>query len=425
MRFWPRSLDRRVLLGMVLAVVALLTVSLTALRALSLEPGSEQIAELLAAHVVALRALSERDPAAVSDAAATPAALEVLRAERPPEHAASPWLPFARRLTDSLQRRLGDGTDVLIEEGDAPRLWVSPARPGAPWLGFGIPAFRTQAMHLSVVVLVAAWLIVIATAWWLRRELVRPLRTLAEQAPALASGELGAPPLSPVVASELQELSEALHRAGVEARSASRERELLLAGLSHDLRTPLARMSYALELLHGADPSLLADLRADIDELDALIGALLQRARDTHAEPEVDVDVSALMRQTIGTAQLGDWQLEGPDRLMLRGRPLTLRRVFDNLIGNAVRHARPPFVCRWRVERGRFTCEIEDAGPGLPAEVRQRMREPPGMIDPTLSGLGLVVVRHLIEGLGGTLEAGASASGGTRMRASWPVAPVR
>ena len=102
--------------------------------------------------------------------------------------------PFARRLADSLQRRLGDGTQVLTEEGDAPRLWVSPARPGAAWLGFRIPAFRTQAMHLSAVVLVAALLIVLATAWWLRLELVRPLRALSDQAPALASGELEAPP---------------------------------------------------------------------------------------------------------------------------------------------------------------------------------------------------------------------------------------
>ena len=445
---------------MALAVAALLSVSLVALRALSLEPGSEQIAELLAAHVVALRALSDRQASPVSDGATSSTALEVLHAARPPAQAGRPWLPFARRLADSLQRRLGDGTQVLTEEGDAPRLWVSPARPGAAWLGFRIPAFRTQAMHLSAVVLVAALLIVLATAWWLRLELVRPLRALSDQAPALASGELEAPPLPDGAASELQELAEALHRAGLEARSASRERELLLAGLSHDLRTPLARLSYALELLRGEDAALLADMRADIEELDALIGALLQRARDAHAEPERDINLPALIRQAIGSAQSGDWQLEGADPMILRGRPLTLRRIFDNLIGNASRHAQPPFACRWRMARGEFVCEIEDAGPGLPPAILARLaapaadmgvesagdgqaesgpweRQPSGAMssepiqpDPlpsgsSLSGLGLTVVRHLLAGVGGRLEAGESPLGGTRMRVSWPIPHLR
>lgn len=432
MRPWPRTLGSRVLLSMALAVGCLLTVSLVALRALSLEPGSDQIAELLAAHVVALRALSDQprasDAAAAAQASPAPdshsptsPSLEVLRAPQPPEHAVTPWLPFARRLATSLEQRLGDGTRVLTEEGDESRLWVSPARPGSPWLGFRIPAFRTQALYLSGFVLIAACAIVLFTAWWLRRELARPLRMLADQAPALAAGELDAPPLDARVAREFGALSEALHRAGREARSAARERELLLAGLSHDLRTPLARMSYAVELLRGEDPALCADLRSDIEELDALIGALLQRARDASSEPVSEVDLPALLRQAIGSAQLNDWKLEGPARLVVRGQSLSLRRIADNLIGNAVRHARPPFESRWGECAGRVWFEIEDAGPGLPESVNAVLQAPLAALGSGPGGLGLAVARHLLAGMGGDLEVLPPAGVGARLRASWPV----
>jgi hypothetical protein len=194
---------------------------------------------------------------------------------------------------------------------------------------------------------------------------------------------------------EVAELADALDRASAQVRDAGEERALMLAGVSHDLRTPLTRLQYALELIPDADPALRAGMERDIEEMDAVLGQFVAYARDgrdEHAEP---LDLADLCRNA-ATALPGDWTLDLPDSAPMRGRPMALLRAVGNLMANAGRHGRPPFVLSLRREGRHWLLEIADHGPGLSAEAAARVRQPFVRSGTAAgSGLGLAIVERV------------------------------
>jgi two-component system osmolarity sensor histidine kinase EnvZ len=207
------------------------------------------------------------------------------------------------------------------------------------------------------------------------------------------------------------------------------ERALLLAGVSHDLRTPLSRIRLGLEMLDGkGDAALRAGLVQDIEDIDAAIGQFLDFARLAEGEAVVpEGDFNAIVREVCeGYARAGkgvSTRLETLPPLALR--PFAVQRLIANLVDNALRHGGPAVEVLTWPDGGRAVIEVLDRGPGIPPGDFERMLQPFTRLDTARSGagtgLGLAIVDRIARLHGGSVQLLAREGGGMRARVELPL----
>ena len=205
------------------------------------------------------------------------------------------------------------------------------------------------------------------------------------------------------------------------------QRTEMLAGVSHDLRTPLTRMKLELALL-GDHPAA-KTLDGDVREMEVMIEAYLAFARGQDAEPPVQSDLSAILADVVEDArrQGRDVALKTPGSLLLPLRPNAIKRCITNLVDNALRHASrgsatAPVHVEISASRNGEMVEIaiDDSGPGIPASQRDDAFKPFNRLDesrnPTVpgTGLGLTIARDIARGHGGDLVLDDAPAGGLR-----------
>lgn len=328
---------------------------------------------------------------------------------------------------------------LALAPGRTPVIWVALPDPVAPtgpvlWLGF---ADELVEPHLPLRLLLTfglALLIVGAVSVTLARRLARPLERLRQR---IADHHPEAPsvpqPPIPGATREVAAIDSAWHTLQARLAQHERERALLLAGISHDLRSPLARIRMAAELLpQVSEPSVSrrrdAILR-NTDVADRLIGSFLDQVRSATLALETTVDVAALARQLVHdrpATGLPEVHLSVPDTpvWLPRAHPLLLERVMANLLDNAFKHGRPPVHLTVSANAAALRIEVVDAGPGIPAEQVPHLlqafargdssRHTPG------TGLGLSVVVQVVRRLGGTLTFPPRPQGGCCVQVSVP-----
>jgi two-component system osmolarity sensor histidine kinase EnvZ len=282
------------------------------------------------------------------------------------------------------------------------------------WLGWGAASL--------VVALCVAGLAV--------SRITRPLRALAAAARALGEGRVPEPVREDGI-SEVQQLTEAFNHMSDDLKRNATERALVLAGLSHDLRTPLARLRLESELsIDDADAREAAI--ADIEQMDAIISQFLDYARGESGEAEETVDIDALIEQL--AAHRGHIPPPPPPllRLDLGGlprvhmRPKALTRALTNLLDNARKYGAEPFVIRTRHEHDEIMIDVLDGGPGIPEAELERIKCPfirleNARTNTTGTGLGLAIVERVARLHGGSFELSNRPEGGLAARLRLPV----
>jgi signal transduction histidine kinase len=255
-------------------------------------------------------------------------------------------------------------------------------------------------------------------AYPLARRITRRLERLQARVDALGAGDLEAR-VEVEGHDEVAELARSFNRAAARVGQLVAGHKTLLAHVSHELRSPLARMRMALELLPGDErPELKARLTRDIAELDGLIGELLLASRlDTldglmHAE---EVDLLALVAEEAA----GHGAEVGGEPVTIEGDPRLLRRLLRNLLDNAYRYTggQQVEVAVTRTPVGALV-RVADHGPGVPEVERERIFEPFYRLAGAREtgegvGLGLALVRQIAERHGGTARCVAREGGGT------------
>jgi two-component system osmolarity sensor histidine kinase EnvZ len=255
------------------------------------------------------------------------------------------------------------------------------------------------------------------------RNQVRPIRRLAVAAESFGKGR-DTVTLKPAGAKEVRQAASAFITMRDRIRRQIVQRTEMLAGVSHDLRTPLTRMKLQLALL--GDDEETEGLRADVDEMEQMIDAYLAFARGEGGEAPQRTDLSVLIREVVENLPGGKAiELDLADRIEIEIRPVAMRRCLGNLIGNAVRYAK-----RIRVTAGwhdrMVTVQIDDDGPGVPAKDREAVFRPFMRLDPSRNtatggvGLGLTIARDIAHGHGGEIELEDSPLGGLRVTLTLP-----
>lgn len=353
-----------------------------------------------------------------------------LRAE-PPGESRDEWHPpYFYLLEDALARRTGKTRHLVREQvGETHWYWASlPAGPGRLAVGLAESRIAARPGVAVLAMLAGGFALALAAAYWLARRITAPLARLDEAAAAVGQGER--PALLPETGPrELASLSRRFNAMALQVQELLTARTTLLAGVSHDLRTPLARMRLALEMLKDDPaPALIARLESDIDEMNGLIATLLDLARGLEHEPPADVDIAALLASLAAeqapagrhvNLQCASCQWKAPVR--------ALRRAVGNLLQNALRYAPEgsvDLVCEPLPDG--FRIGVLDRGPGIPIERIAAMFEPFQRLDASRSpqtggaGLGLAIVRELARANGWQVSLEARKGGGL---AAWIVLP--
>lgn len=340
-----------------------------------------------------------------------------------------PREPLLDRVAELVRTMLGERTRFAWSRDGVEGFWVSffidedeywialpreRVRPDETWEWIGWGAL-TLALSL-----LAAWLIA--------SRIAGPLSDLARAARLVGSG-VTPEPLAEKGPTELRTVAAAFNRMTSDLASMERERTMVLAGISHDLRTPLSRLRLALEM-SGADESILGGMSADIDEMDQVIGQFLDFARGEDEELEA-TDLDALVHDVVEHyARLGrSVRLAAvPTAGALRLRRLGVRRAIMNLVDNALRHAGEPVEIAAHRSGGLGLVEVLDRGSGIPAEEAERLKRPFTRLSESRSGsggagLGLAIVERIARVHGGTLELVARDGGGLTARLSFQLQP--
>jgi two-component system osmolarity sensor histidine kinase EnvZ len=326
---------------------------------------------------------------------------------------------------EEIGRLLGDPSRIVLTRTPDGQIWIRSIRDPKRWIVIHTLTYRQQVINSTLLLTGLAGVIALIFAAWVAHLVTRPLAKLAARAPALLAGDPGATRLRGAPR-EVRRLAQAIADAGERLREAAQERELMLAGVSHDLRTPLARLRVALELGDAEDPQRREAMIADLQHLDDALEQCLAFVRDGRDEAPREFDLATLIGQLLALrAQPDDWQYQGPDSLDATVRPTLLRRALANLMDNAERYGAAPFSVALERSGEGIRMQVEDRGPGVAPELLPRLGKPFVRGDASRggrgSGLGLSIAIRAAELHGGALHLHNREGGGFAAELSLPV----
>ncbi|HSU04286.1 MAG TPA: ATP-binding protein [Acetobacteraceae bacterium] len=284
-------------------------------------------------------------------------------------------------------------------------------------------------VDLGTVFLFMGWLVgtsvlLFAIAALFMRNQVRGIRRLADAAEAFGLGrDLGS--IRPEGATEVRRAAGAFNRMQERIRRFLTQRTEMLAGVSHDLRTPLTRMRLALAMLPArqevADD--VAEITADVDEMERMIEGYLAFARGEGTEQAEPVNLSVVLEEVAAGARRSGAAvaLDVPAELTLRLRVDAVRRAITNLVDNARRHAHHVVLGAVQVGLRNVVVTVDDDGPGIPPDRRESVFRPFESDAAGGTGLGLTIARDIVRAHGGDILLEDSPLGGLRARIRLPV----
>lgn len=425
------TLFARTFLLIALLLFLALSSTLLVFRHLQEEPRAQQLAQLVVSVVNLTRAaLLSAAPEwrnALLDELAGAEGLQVQSADRLEVLRPLPKLPPEMQLmSQQVRAQLGGRTRFASMRNGVPALWVS------FWIGeeeFWVAVPRER-FNRPVSQIVLLWGSIISLfsllgAYFIARQMSRPLQRIARAAGQIGQGDT--PETLPEQgAQEIAAVSRAFNQMSADLAAHERERALVLAGISHDLRTPLARVRLAAEM--SADDSLREGLIDDVQQMDAVIQQFLDYARLDASENVQPSDVAALLREAaqpfVAQALAWDWQLaELPPQPV---RPLLLQRAVANLLDNALKYGGGQVTLGLAAEDGQLCLRVADRGPGIPVAQRALAMRPFARLDAARSrsgsGLGLAIVARVAQLHGGELQLHDHPGGGLQAELRWPLA---
>jgi signal transduction histidine kinase len=282
------------------------------------------------------------------------------------------------------------------------------------------PAWPTEIIAAAVLAILVASL----GAALLARRVVRPLSELTAAASVVAKGGAAAP-VEENGPDDVRNAAIAFNRMTSEVTRTLEAQRHLLSAVGHDLRTPITAMRINLEFIEEDD--LRERLQENLDELQALTEQVLSAARGAGGESKRNVDLSALVESLV--ADLDDmgepvtWHNHDPAPVTCR--PNEIRRAVRNLVENAVAYGARAEV-QIAENDGGYDVVVEDEGPGIPDSDRQRVFEPFVRLESSRNsatggtGLGLTLVKKIVEGHGGAITLENRENGGLRARMHLP-----
>lgn len=348
--------------------------------------------------------------------------------EPPPESA------LLALLEEAVKGRLGENTKFAGKVNDVAGFWVSfnidedeywlrldreriEGLSNVQWLGWG-----TTALVLSLL-----------GAVFISRLINQPLARITTATREIAKGRKPEP-LPEKGPTEIREANRSFNQMVADLNRIESDRAVILAGISHDLRTPLARMQLEVEMAKLPDDAR-TGMQSDLAQMDAIIAQFLDYAKPTDASSATSVNLTSLLNDCAREAErLPDVSVKSAiaEDINVFGNATDIKRIVNNLVENARRYGKTQetntaeieIACR--SEGGNAVIEISDRGPGVPEAEMERLLRPFTRLDAARgqangAGLGLAIVERIVKRHNGSLKLSNNPKGGLRLRISLPI----
>lgn len=339
--------------------------------------------------------------------------------------------PYSEIFLRQMKSELGENTEVRVRVQSPPSLWVLAPDFGPDWIQVPLYPHPLRGQKIWDVLgwFLAIGLLSTAAAWIFVRQLNAPLKRLVLATRYLGQGRSVRLPVSDTP-SEMTEVYRSFNQMADELEQAARERELMLAGVSHDLRTPLTRLRLSLELM-SSDAELTEEMIRDVEDMDAILDQFIAFIRDGRDEPLERLDLAALIREVVAPYNQHGERV----RLCLQVLPevslrrVSIKRLLTNLIENALRYGgdavevaaslggeeTAPYLVLSVLDRGQGIDPAELASIFNPFIRGDRARGGRG------TGLGLAIVRRIAALHGGSVDLRNREGGGLEARVCLPL----
>ena len=284
----------------------------------------------------------------------------------------------------------------------------------------------TSTTYIFVLWMVGSSLVLFGVAMIFMRNQVRPIRRLARAADALGKGR-DVPPFKLAGAIEVRQAAHAFNIMRERIRRQMNQRTEMLAGVSHDLRTPLTRMKLELAMLKGVGAE---ELKSDVLEMESMVEGYLAFARGDETEATISADLGELIDEVAvqmrRSGAIVAVKIDKSGELVMPMRRAAMKRALTNLLVNATTYGKRAEIATRRVG-GNVEITVDDDGPGIPVDRREDVFRPFFRLEESRNretggvGLGLSIARDVIHGHGGSIALEDSPLGGLRVRLRLPV----
>ncbi|RIW61802.1 HAMP domain-containing protein, partial [Acinetobacter baumannii] len=331
---------------------------------------------------------------------------------------------FTNQVEQKLANEIGaKDVTVYFQFKPSPRIWIQTPEMHGNWVREPLKTYANYSPELLVgwvvgVPLVSAIIILI-----LVRQMNRPLRRLQN-----AANEYSKSGTAPYLDTnhgplEIRQVNQAFNRMVYTLEQTERERRIMLAGISHDLRTPLTRIRLTAEML--PDEFLREGLVYDVDDMDAILNQFISYMRDGSDEELKDTNINILLQELVVQFKPLDIRFNMQDVPIIPARSLSLKRLIANLINNAKRYGAEPIELSAKVENEHILITVADHGEGIPEDQIEELMQPfvRGNSARTIqgSGLGLAIVKRIVDIHQGEIQIHNREQGGLEVIISLPI----
>ncbi|MCH1921194.1 two-component system sensor histidine kinase EnvZ [Shewanella sp. A3A] len=318
-------------------------------------------------------------------------------------------------LSSQMSDYLGGAAEVRISQHHGLQIWIKPPQAPSVWIQVPLDGWNEEALSPLNLYLIVIGALSVAGGWWFARQQNRPLRRLRHAALGVSRGEYPEP-LPLAGSSEIMEVTNTFNQMAASMKQLEQDRALLMAGVSHDLRTPLTRIRLASEMMSEQDAYLRDGIVNDIEDMDAIINQFIAYIRNDRQQDRSAVDINALIHDVAQAENRTDIALQLGDCGQVNASAVAIKRVLSNLVENARRYGNGWIQISSGCDDDGGYFIVEDNGPGIPPEQVEQLFQPFTQGDSARgsmgSGLGLAIIRRIVARHHGRVELSNRPQGG-------------
>lgn len=316
-----------------------------------------------------------------------------------------------RYWSQQMSELLGGPSEVRISQGEEYLFWIKP--PQAPDLWVKIPLLGLDDENYSPLIffMMVIGVLSVAGGWIFVRQLNRPLRALQRAAEQVGQGQFPEP-LKETGTTEIVAVTRAFNHMSSGIKRLEDDRNLLMAGISHDLRTPLTRIRLASEMMTDEDDYLREGIAADIDDMNKIIDQFIDYVRQDCQDSRELCDINELIEDVVQAEKLSEREINFTSGRcpQIKLGYIAIKRALANLVQNALKYSDYDIIIKSSFDplNERIIVQVIDQGPGIPEAMLESVFEPFTQGDTARgtegSGLGLAIIKRIIDSHQGSVS---------------------
>ncbi len=429
MKILPRSAFGQTVLLIGVLLLINQVVSFISMSIYIIQPNAQQVNQLLAkqVRVVFIDIEDEAISPAMGEAFQRETGIGVYREAAAMKLGLQDAVYYAFR-SNEMSDLLGGPAEVRISQGDEYLFWIRPPQAPKYWVKIPINGLEEENFSPLIFVLMILGILSVVGGWVFVRQLNRPLSALQHAALDVGRGDFPEP-LTERGTTEIVAVTRAFNRMSKGIKQLEDDRNLLMAGISHDLRTPLTRIRLATEMISQQDEFLKEGIEGDIEDMNNIIDQFIDYIRhDSKDKAELD-DINTLIDEVVQSESVVDREIifnaESLPKVPLRY--VAMKRALANLIQNALRYSdgKVTVTTSYDKYKQEVCFCVCDEGPGIPDVDIERLFQPFTQGDEARggegSGLGLAIIKRIVDTHSGRVELSNRKEGGLKAQVCLPI----